>query len=337
MSSFTHIFNTSFFIILAIILLIAALLVVYFECKMRQQHHKIVSMLSLVSTLAEDMNEMKIRFNHSIISGGAQNKQDNSENLGITKNNTLNIESNVLSDLSSRNNYNDEHNLALIEVSDDESSANDIDDIDDIDDTDDTDDDTDDADDVDHLNDEHNSSDEENEIQDIDFNIDNIDQDNINDNKENNNIKVLIVNLLNDPLRDIETKNESTFDLDLDYSEDLYNFQPTYELPEIAEEYTKEILSLKYDVEPKENNLKSDIVLEEEKEEKEDKNENILQSIKSISINLGDENLTKDNIMDYKKIQLSKLRTIVVEKGLASNLDASKLKKNEILKLLGVE
>ena len=98
-----------------------------------------------------------------------------------------------------------------------------------------------------------------------------------------------------------------------------------------------EILSLKYEVEPKEDNLKSDIVLEEEKEEKEDKNENILQSIKSISINLGDENLTKDNIMDYKKIQLSKLRTIVVEKGLASNLDASKLKKNEILKLLGVE
>lgn len=337
MGYFTHIFNTSFFIILAIILLIAALLVVYFECKIRQQHHKIVSMLSLVSTLAEDMNEMKIRFNHSIISGGAQNKQDNSENLGITQNNTLNIESNVL---SSRNNYNDEHNLALIEVSDDESNANDID-IDDIDDTDDIDDDTDDdtddaidADDVDHLNYEHNSSDEENEIQDINFNIDNIDQDNINDNKENNNIKVLIVNLLNDPLRDIETKNESTFDLDLDYSEDLYNFQPTYELPEIAEEYTKEILSLKYDVEPKEDNLKSDIVLEEEKE---DKNENILQSIKSISINLGDENVTKDNIIDYKKIQLSKLRTIVVEKGLSSNLDASKLKKNEILKLLEVE
>ena len=41
--------------------------------------------------------------------------------------------------------------------------------------------------------------------------------------------------------------------------------------------------------------------------------------------------------MDYKKIQLSKLRTIVVEKGLVSNLDASKLKKNEILKLLEVE
>ena len=41
--------------------------------------------------------------------------------------------------------------------------------------------------------------------------------------------------------------------------------------------------------------------------------------------------------MDYKKIQLAKLRTIIVEKGLASNSDASKLKKNEILKLLGVE
>ena len=39
-------------------------------------------------------------------------------------------------------------------------------------------------------------------------------------------------------------------------------------------------------------------------------------------------------VVDYKKMQLPKLRTIVTEKGLS--MDDSKLKKNEILKLLGI-
>ena len=67
MGYFTHIFNTSFFIILAIILLLVAVIVIYFESKMREHNHKFVSMLSLVSTLAEDMNDIKLRLNHLII------------------------------------------------------------------------------------------------------------------------------------------------------------------------------------------------------------------------------------------------------------------------------
>ena len=39
--------------------------------------------------------------------------------------------------------------------------------------------------------------------------------------------------------------------------------------------------------------------------------------------------------IDYKKLTLSKLRSIVVEKELVA--DSSKLKKNELLKLLGAE
>jgi hypothetical protein len=38
---------------------------------------------------------------------------------------------------------------------------------------------------------------------------------------------------------------------------------------------------------------------------------------------------------DYKKMSLNKLRDLVCEKGLVK--DASKLKKNELLKLLGAE
>ena len=55
--------------------------------------------------------------------------------------------------------------------------------------------------------------------------------------------------------------------------------------------------------------------------------------LKTISINL-EEPVEK---IDYKKLQLPKLKSIVVEKGLATSSDASKLKKAELLKLLGIE
>ena len=64
-------------------------------------------------------------------------------------------------------------------------------------------------------------------------------------------------------------------------------------------------------------------------------NENKLNEInaelKTVNINL-EENIENH---DYKKFSINKLRNIVVEKGLST--DASKLKKNEILKLLGAE
>jgi len=57
-----------------------------------------------------------------------------------------------------------------------------------------------------------------------------------------------------------------------------------------------------------------------------------ISDLKTISINLEDPH---PDSLDYKKLSLPKLRSIVSEKGLAS--DASKLKKNELLKLLGAE
>ena len=65
--------------------------------------------------------------------------------------------------------------------------------------------------------------------------------------------------------------------------------------------------------------------------------ENIIPStseLKTISINLGDED---HESIDYKKLQLPKLRSIAVEKGLTTNTEASKLKKPDLLKLLGAE
>ena len=47
---------------------------------------------------------------------------------------------------------------------------------------------------------------------------------------------------------------------------------------------------------------------------------------------ITDINIVKKEIIDYKKMSLTKLRTIVLEKGLSDNI--SKLKKNELLQIL---
>ena len=53
-----------------------------------------------------------------------------------------------------------------------------------------------------------------------------------------------------------------------------------------------------------------------------------------ITINLENDEVSKGKI-DYKKMSLNKLRDVVTKKGLV--VDASKLKKNDILKMLGDE
>jgi hypothetical protein len=57
--------------------------------------------------------------------------------------------------------------------------------------------------------------------------------------------------------------------------------------------------------------------------------------IKSIDISSLEESKNDIESFDYKKMSLNKLRSIVIEKGLAS--DSSKLKKNELLKMLNSE
>ena len=63
MTALSELFTPTFLMFLGILLLVIALVVVYFESKMRDQNHKIASMLSLVSTLAEDMNGVKMGLN----------------------------------------------------------------------------------------------------------------------------------------------------------------------------------------------------------------------------------------------------------------------------------
>jgi hypothetical protein len=88
MSSLTELFNPTFFMFLGITLLVAALLTAYFESKLREQNHKLTTMLSLVSSLAEELNGNKFAVNHLLnqmsVNGGPINVVPFQQNLEKT-------------------------------------------------------------------------------------------------------------------------------------------------------------------------------------------------------------------------------------------------------------
>lgn len=86
----------------------------------------------------------------------------------------------------------------------------------------------------------------------------------------------------------------------------------------------------------------SDVPMPLETEQIDDKNSDFLDltdghfGLKNVTISdLGDIDDLHSSKTDYKKMSLNKLREVIVNKGVV--VDASKLKKNEILKMLGDE
>lgn len=285
MAFLTDLLNPSFFIILGIVALLIALLVLYFENKMRDQNHKIASMLSLVSTLAEDMNGVKMGFNHLAVAAvnGGNNHTPFTNNLG--------------------NRVSEENNLHLIEVSDDESEEE-----------------TDRESDEEHEDDE-NDQDNNDDSELEEMNHESESESESDDDDSSQNVKVIKLNISENNEDNNVNSIEDAESLAFEINDDL---EDTDDIPEISQEYTEELLSLKYD------DLKDESHLEEETAPI-----SSISELKTISINLGEE--SKAEHIDYKKLQLPKLRSIVVEKGLINSSDAQKLKKPELLKLLGVE
>jgi hypothetical protein len=299
MASLTDLFNPTFLMFLGILVLVVALLVVYFEGKIRDQNHKIASMLSLVSTMADDMHGVKMGLNHLAIRGGQV--QDihlrEKENLGNSQKNKL-IE--VSDDDECENdeeyeNDNDEES----ENDNDEESENDNDEESENDNDEESDD-----------NDEE--SDDNEEIEEIYDNEELQCVDDSDNNREDSKHDIKIVKLQVSNENNINDSYEENNNLDFD-TEDLDELDANFE-----QDVDNQYLDLKY--QPDEKHLEeSDIPS--------------LSDLKTISINLGADQYN----IDYKKLQLAKLRSIVVEKGLSSNSEASKLKKPELLKLLGAE
>jgi hypothetical protein len=272
MASLADLFSPTFLMFLGILVLVVALLIVYFESKMRDQNHKIASMLSLVSTLAEDMNGVKMGLNQLAVTrmGGSfsQNFEQPLENSRVP--------------------YKQESKL--IEVSDGEDDDDDDDDEeeDDIDDIDD-----------DELEDDNENDEEEDYLDDDD---DDDDNDNNND-ESNHEVKVFKINM--NVKNDFESLSENNLELE-DLDDELSEVQSLSSKSSKLSDKLEETVYEKTIQEPL----------------------SISADFKTISINL-------EESVDYKKLSLPKLRSIVSEKGLSS--DSSKLKKNELLKLLGAE
>ena len=276
MASLTDFFNPTFFMFLGILVLAVALIVVYFESKMRDQNHKIASMFSLVSTLAEDMNGVKMGLNHLAITrvGGSipQNfqtplEQSNTTFISKEENNLIAVSDDEESDSESESDESEDEDSELDLGSDDESESD---------------------------NSESNY-----------------------DGKSTNNIKILKINInLDNNINDIDESN-----LEFDKIE---NFDDLEELDDIlSDNHSESGNSIKFEE-------KVDDINEEETV-----NEilNISSSeLKTININLEEPH---SDTIDYKKLALPKLRSIVSEKGLST--DTSKMKKNELFKVLGLE
>jgi hypothetical protein len=265
MPSLVDIFNPSFFVFLGILVLVAALLVVYFESKMREQNHKMSSMLALITCVTDEMNVIKIHLN-------------NQPNIGGAPINPSGLETNDVHIIKTK----------LIDVSDDSDSESDSE----------------------SDNDDSESNSEDIDIEeDIEEDIEDIEdikeiKEIIEIGGEHNDIKVFKLNISN-----INNIDENILDNNID------------------------------DLCAEENDVSDDdisISSSDDEIEEKNKNEIDISSLNLKSINISNlEEIKNSDFIDYRKFTLSKLRSVVVEKELV--VDSSKLKKNELLKLLGIE
>ena len=261
MLSLSELLNPSFLLFLGISMLAIALLVLYFESKFRDQNHKIASMLSLVSSLAEELNGVKMRVNVLSMHGG---------NISIPQQpvHLMNHPVELKSD--------------LITVSDDDSDSDD------------------DSEEYDEL--EADESDSESE--DL--------EDNIIEIGETVNPKIFKLLKLNND-------NDNDNDNELDELDDIQSSNSDVSLKNnqlIIDQLEDNDLQELQVVEPLSSTLD-------------------LKTIDISNLEKDNEDISTSDKVDYKKLPIGKLKSIVSEKGLAS--DPSKLKKPDLLKLLGVE
>jgi hypothetical protein len=275
MASLVDIFNPSFFMFLGILVLVAALLVVYFESKMREQNHKMASMLNLITCMADETNAIKIHLSQQTASFG----------IGGTglQHHPSSLETNDIHIVKTD----------LIPVSDDSDSDSD--------------------------NDSENSIEDNESDSGSDSGSESISEDieevkNIIEIGETPDIKVLKLNLSN------------INDIDIDDSKNVNDFEEIGDLEFIDGDDNLSVDSDSLSVSSDDN--------ENENENKNDDIDISKLNLKSINISSLEEVKNSNNV-DYKKLTLNKLRSIVVEKELVA--DSSKLKKNELLKLLGAE
>ena len=364
MSILLEIFSTSSLLFLGILLVSISLLIMYFENKLREQNHKISAMLSLVTTLAEDITAINMEQNKQNKSGYNSNDYTATNSESCVNSNDISqlfksilISSDVTEESSSdvtqndiskffknvsngsnisnvSNIFNDNKTLAaedtidLISVSDADDDEYDIEDVEDVEEIE-TDDETDDD---ESTNDDDEYDDTEpllvtfeetkdcevlEEVCDIDDSVTIV-------NNTPCDIKILKVNLNTETFGQetlpfiVQHQNDTAIDTTIDTAIDT-TIDTAIDTPvdttidNLAETIPESLL---------ESVITTDDIISATIEDDTD------------IIVTNPPNALEDTL-DYKKMPLQKLRGVVVEKSLTT--DASKLKKNDLLKLLGLE
>jgi hypothetical protein len=284
--------STSFLFSIAIIVILIGGIFAYVSYRMSEQDHKFSSMLGLVSTMADEIHELKNKTVVSVNQHHHQHKQDekynyedDDEEVGLKK-----------------------HSLGgnpkLIHVSDDEETSSEYEDDESEAET---------VEDSEADDDESETDAEDSEAESV-SEADDL-EDNIN---LDNDINILdLEDMSNELTQEADETNNELIDL-VDVNEtndDAVNDIKSIHLAEPINMHLDELSPVEIT-----NDLKT-----------------ISISMTDIGMNINDfgDDSSKHKSVDYKKMSLIKLRDIVVEKGIIP--DASKLKKNELLKLLGEE
>jgi hypothetical protein len=266
----TDFFSASFLFSVLVVMLVTGIFV-YVNYKMSEQDHKLSSMVSLVSMLAQDLQYIKNKVNVSQTHVEPNSLQYQSQLVG------------------------GENNFELIDVSDGEDN------------------------DEDDEEDDDNEEEEEDEYDEDEYEEDEYEED---DEHENTHKHIQLLNLT---LVNNDVDNDNVLENDLRIEEiNIHDSSNMDDIKTIHIEDTIDVIENLTEDKESDTNNNFDINSEE------------LTFLKNVSItDLGDIQDLHESKTEYKKMSLNKLREVVVSKGVIS--DASKLKKNDILKMLGDE
>jgi hypothetical protein len=268
----TDFFSASFLFSVLVIMLVTGIFV-YVNYKMSEQDHKLSSMVSLVSMLAQDLQYIKNKVNVTQTHVEPNSLQYQSQMIG------------------------GENEFRLIDVSDGEDNDED--------------------------NDEENDDNEEDDEEDDEYGEDDYEEDEYeeDDDHENSNKHIQLLNLT---LVNNDVDNDLNNDLHIEEINIHDSSSNMDDIKTIHIEDTIDVIEKLTEVKESDTNNNHDINSEE------------LTFLKNVSItDLGDIQDLHESKTEYKKMSLNKLREVVVSKGVIS--DASKLKKHDILKMLGDE
>jgi hypothetical protein len=284
--------STSFLFSIAIIVILIGGIFAYVSYRMSEQDHKITSMLGLVSTMADEIHDLKNKVGLPVNQHHHQqyekyNNYEDDEEVGLKK-----------------------HSLGgnpkLIHVSDDEDTSSETDEDESESEPE--------PDESESETETDESESDDSETDDLEADETEIDADDLENNSDNinlgNDINILdLEDMANEITEEVNETNTELVDLG------NVNDIKSIHLAEPINMHLDELSAVEIN-----NDLKT-----------------ISISMTDIGMNINDfgDDSNKHKSVDYKKMSLNKLRDVVVEKGIIP--DASKLKKNELLKLLGEE